>query len=205
MNIPAETVGPILGGIAGVITASATLFGVIIPLSKKWRKADKKEIIDHFDKRVWRIVEQRMRDAAKTAGPANTYVIRIKFLEGLEFAVPLTRDWIEIDPCGAQIQLLEDFPGETRYQLRCPHPYQITTHEHVEQETVEVQYGTMTDMTTGKVYRKGEAWTVPANEAHAVFFSACSSVIITVRPPLPTMVDVPLNLRHLEQITSASS
>ena len=193
--------GAFLTGLATFMTAVG---GGLVFLINRWRKQDKKEILDHFDTKVWAIVEKRMLEAAERAGPDFTHVIRIMFFNGLNCSVPLTREWVEVDPCGAQIQLLETSEDETKYQLRCPTPYQINTHCHIEEESVTVQYGSMTDLSTGKTYRAGQVWIIPPKTPHTVFFSAGSLLIITVRPPLPTMNTHPLELRHLEQITSGN-
>lgn len=196
-----EPIGPILVGVAAIITAVVTLItALILPIIKRWRKEDKRELINHFDHKVWAIVEQRMLAAAELAGPDGTHVIRIHFFNGLSCAVPLTRAWVEVDPCGAKIQLLETSEHETVYQLYCPAPYQISTHMHIEEESVKVDRGQMIDITTGATYHENDVWTIPPHTPHSVFFSAGSLLTITVRPPLPRNTDIPLDLKHLNQI-----
>ncbi len=186
--------------LAGLATFTTAAIGGVMWLFNRLRKQDIKKITDHFDIKVWAIVEKLMREAADRAGPEDTHVIRLTFVNGQSCAVPLTREWIEVDPCGSQIQLLETSWNETKYQLRCPSPYQISTHTHIEEEMVTVQYGRMTDLSTGVKYGPGDSWTIPPKIPHSVFFEAGTLLIITVRPPLPRNTAVPLDLKHLNQI-----
>jgi hypothetical protein len=203
MMIPPESIGPILQGVAALIVGSISIYtAIVIPIIKRWRREDKEEMKDHFEQKVWAIVEQRMIAAADLAGPDSTHVIRIMFMNGLSCAVPLTRGWVEVDPCGAKIQLLETSETETVYQLYCHAPYQISTHTHIEEESVKVERGSMTDLSTGDTYGENDVWTIPPKTPHAVFFSAGTLAIITVRPPLPKHTEVPLDLKHLNQIDS---
>lgn len=189
--------GQFFGGLAAILSAVA---GGTVWIFNRWRKHDLKQITDHFDTKVWAVVEKRMLDAAARAGPDDTHVIRIIFVNGLKCSVPLTPEWVEVDPCGAKIQLFESSNDETTYQLHCPAPYQIATHAHIEEESVTVQRGSMTDMATGRVYHSGETWVIPPQTHHTVFFAAGSLFMVTVRPPLPRNSSVPLDLKHLKQI-----
>jgi hypothetical protein len=191
--------GQFLAGLAAILTAVGAGF---VWIFNRWRKHDLKQITDHFDTKVWAVVEKRMLEAAARAGPEDTHVIRIIFVNGLKCSVPLTHEWVEVDPCGAKIQLFESSSEETTYQLHCPSPYQIATHAHIEEEEVTVQRGFMTDLVTGKVYHPGDTWTIPPQTPHSVFFSAGSLMMIAVRPPLPRNSSVPLDLKHLKQVES---
>jgi hypothetical protein len=188
--------GQFLGGLAAILTAIA---GAIVWTFNRWRKHDLKQITDHFDTKVWAIVEKRMLEAAARAGPDQTHVIRVIFVNGSRCSMPLTHEWVEVDPCGAKIQLFESTDGETSYQLHCPAPYQTATHAHIEEESITVQRGSMTDVLTGDVFSPGDTWIIPPQTPHTVLFSAGSLMMVTVRPPLPRNTSVPLDLKNLKQ------
>lgn len=164
--------------------------------------ARKQAITDQFHRAVCDMIRKGMEAAAEEAGPDHTHVIRISFLTGHYLAVPLTRKWVTVDRSGAAVQLLHSDAESTRYQLDCPAPYEIEAHHHPEIERVTVVYGSMQDMTSGKVYGPGETWEIPEGKSHHVLFSGETMVLIVVTPPLPTTRSVPLNLDDLPLIAS---
>lgn len=185
-----------------VIAAACSLLAAVFGyLARRNVRTQGDRITKQINDIVWPLIAERMTDAANRAGPDQTHVIRLAFLSGNFIAVPLTREWIEIDRSLARIQLLGTNSTETEYQLSCPNPYQIESHTHPETEIARVERGQMIDLDTGKRYGVGASWEIPANMPHRVFFAAGTRVSITVRPPLPLNSEVPLSLDGLPRIS----
>jgi hypothetical protein len=166
-------------------------------------EARKEAITAEFHLAVCDMIRKGMQEAAEEAGPDHTHVIRCSFLTGHYIAAPLTRKWITVDRSGAAVQLLHSDEESTRYQLDCPGPYEIESHNHPEIERVTVVNGSMADMITGRIYGPGETWEIPEGKNHHVLFGTGTMVYIKVVPPLPTIRKVPLNLDDLHLIGSA--
>lgn len=162
--------------------------------------ARKEAIERHITKECFKLIRAGMEQAAVEAGISETYVVRLMFATGFSLGVPLVRRQVMVDTSGSSIVLMHSDNEKTRYQLDCPSPYEITTHSHPESESVTVVYGMMEDLDTGKIYYPGDIWTIPPNQHHSVLFYSGTTVCIEVRPPLPLLRDVPLDLENLHMI-----
>jgi hypothetical protein len=158
------------------------------------------DLMNHVTKECFRLIRASMEQAAEEAGILETYVIRLMFATGFSVSAPLVRRQVMVDTSGASIALMQSDEEKTRYQLTAPAPYEIKTHSHPESEEVTVVYGMMEDLDTGKIYYPGDKWTIPPNTAHRVLFYSGTTVCIEVRPPLPLLRDVPLDLENLHLI-----
>lgn len=174
---------------------------LITRLEHRWR-AERVE----FSEQVCNLLRQQMEDAARKAGSKRTRVIDIEFLDQPAILhVPVILDeWLTVLP-GVQIMGDEYRADSTTYILRVAQIAQIRQHRHRRTETVQVIRGTMTDLNTGKTYKPGDIWTIPAGEPHSVQFLApvgrAGKVMITTQPALPDSAEQPLKLEDLSVLT----
>ena len=152
----------------------------------------------------WDLIRKQLEDAVEKAGAENVRVIDLRFQEGLFFAVPIILDrWLQVLPEGAEVMGDRFGTSVTEYFLRCNHPTRLKDHCHLCEEVVTVLQGEMTDLNTGKVYRMGETWVVPAGEWHAVRFDAPARghglFKVAVKPPLGSPLQTPLQLSDISK------
>jgi quercetin dioxygenase-like cupin family protein len=72
-------------------------------------------------------------------------------------------------------------------------------HSHEESEEIRVESGLITCMVTGRHYRPGDTWSIPAGEMHGAYFLD-TVAILKYHPPLPNGVERPVNLDAMGDI-----
>lgn len=189
--------GPLLGGIASLITV---LWGIAMWTFNRMAKLRTKQFIDATTAAVQAIIAARMRSMIEDRDPKTYYTMDLSFPDGNKLAVPMIP--------GVPVRVLENVdvtvihhgPQETILSLVCDGFGHIGEHCHeMTSERIEIKRGTMTDVKSGRVYRAGDVWEIPAGESHGAVFQDVIALLYH-KPPLPTAAERPVNLDAMEKI-----
>lgn len=192
-----EELAKLLGALAAIITP---LWGITLFIQSRIAKRQTGEIVTATTAAIQAFISRRLMQCIDGRDPASYYTLEMAFPGGESMRVPMIP--------GLPLQVLENIKvtvtshskTETIATLVCEGHGNVGLHAHpTHHESIRVETGAMTCMTTGKIYREGDVWDIPAGEFHGAFFSNCV-LIIRYHPPLPTASAAPVNLDAMKTL-----
>jgi hypothetical protein len=163
--------------------------------SRKWKV--------RYDTSVRALLEATKQNILKLVGKSDQAHIRtldIRFEGGIYISLPVIIGVSYSPYPGLEMTGLRTNHDGTHYTLATQQPVTLVRHCHEEEEGVEVVSGTMTDLDSGRVYRRGETWQIDPNKNHRVYFESHGLFLCTIKPPLPLANDRPVNVDRLHEL-----
>jgi quercetin dioxygenase-like cupin family protein len=165
----------------------------------------KAEIFAHVDlsiSGILRTLGSIAAQQAKALDPSSYHTLDFRLRSGDELHIPIIPEvWIQILP-SCRITLARTEHHATVYLLDVQGFARLPWHSHIGQETIQVLRGTMTDRKTGRLYRSGEIWDIPAGSEHGADLEN-ALLCIAYAPPLPTAAQRPVDLSAIHTVFEA--
>lgn len=180
-----------IGETSAILSSSAAVGALVLAVARFWisraEKRCKAEIlITRTDvlKAIGSKIERQIARKDKT-----TYVTLDYRMDGQDgfLRVPLLYEEIVEPLQGLRLQLVDHDKHRTKYSISTigfAAPVRLHWHYHEEAEVLHIIEGTVTDISTGRIYRAGEIWPIAPGVRHAADFCEAYA-LATVRPPLP--------------------
>jgi quercetin dioxygenase-like cupin family protein len=178
---------------AGTLLASlAALIAAVLGVAK-WldsRNAKRQRVVLHAVETTLQAMLHKLTKSMAEAAeedPKSCLTLDFATPDGVRLRVPIPRyRKIEIWDGVWLSQRMQQGTDCSVLVLECPSISPLPDHLHWESlETATVLAGTMTDLSTGRVYHAGETWTIPAGEIHSSSFHH-AVVELRIKPPLKT-------------------
>lgn len=186
-----EDLAKLLGALTAILTP---LWGITMFIQSRIAKRQTGEIVAATTAAMQAFIARQLMQCIDGRDPNSFYTLEMAFPGGESMRVPMIP--------GLPLQVLENIKvtvtshtkSETIATLVCEGFGNVGMHSHpTHHESIQVVSGTMTCMTTNKIYRQGDIWEVPPGEMHGAFFANCV-LVIRYHPPLPTAANAPVNL-----------
>lgn len=192
----ADKIGIGIGAVASAVAA------VLVPVLRKLRRIDKRidALKDTSISGILKATASNIRALCEVADPQKLRTLDIGFEHGIYVSIPIIIGTTYSPYSGLEITGIRSNAECTDYSMQTTQPVTLVRHSHEEREIVEVLDGSMTDLDSGRVYRKGEAWDIEPNLQHRVYFEAHGLYIATIRPPLPLASERPVNVDRLHEL-----
>ena len=196
-TVTMSDIGSLLGGFAALL---ASLWGIAIWIAAKVCRKRTDEIISATTGAIQKFISGQMESLIHGRDPASYYTLDLSFPGGDSLRIPMI--------CGVPITALENVTvtvtshnkRETIATLVCKGFGHIPPHAHAAHyETVTVVAGTMTCLSSGRIFREGESWDIPPGEFHSATFADCV-LILRYHPPLFTAAERPVDLSKMATI-----
>jgi hypothetical protein len=176
--------------------------GTILAIVKKWINAASKNVQTGLEHILQDNGTALLRQFESI--PPETYLtLDFRQVDGSrELFVPLHPIHIAEPLTGLRLRLIAARSDCSLYEIDTvnhPLPIRIPWHHHDGTETVTLIEGTMTDTSTGRVYRSGETWEIPPGTDHTTEFH-CAFAVARMRPPLPTGKTRPMKIEGITHI-----
>ena len=190
-------VAGLLGGSAALL---ASLWAIAIWVAAHICRKRTDEIISATTGAIQKFIGAQMDAIILNRDPRSFYTLDLMFPAGESLRIPMIS--------GVPVQALENITitvsahckKETIATLVCKGFGHIPSHAHaLHHESVRVISGTMTCLTTGKIYREGDSWEIEPGTFHAATFHDCV-LILRYHPPLHTAHDRPVDLSAMATI-----
>ena len=136
----------------------------------------------------------------KELDPKSYFTLELEFPGGPKMRVPMVQ--------GRPLGMLENITVEvthvtserTTATLVCNGFGHVDMHCHpTHHERIRVDAGTMTCLLTGRIFREGDVWDVPAGEMHGAHFQD-AVLILHYTPPLPRASEHPVNVDAMQSL-----
>lgn len=190
----------ITAAISLVVTLSGAI-GAFVLWLRKWGKRTRQEIVQAATTAgIQAAVKQHLEALAEKEDPNNYFTLDVHFDGGLCLAVPMFKGSGALVAENMVMRVARHGKDYTALDLQCHGFGHLPKHHHASTcETIEVKEGIVTHLETGRIYRAGETWVIPAGEVHSATFQDCWC-IVTHRPALPTAHERPMNLDAMERV-----
>lgn len=195
----ADKIGYAISAIVAAVSAATV---ALVPILNRLKKLSSKvdTLSNISTPSLLAAARVNVLDAVKGSCPDRVHTLDIKFAQGIYVSIPVIvgktySPWPGLDLTG-----IRSCGDGTFYNLTTTHPVTLVRHSHEEKETVEVIMGSMTDLDSGRVYRKGETWEIEPQRDHRVFFEAHGIFVVTVQPPLPKLAERPVSVDRLTEL-----
>lgn len=192
-----EDLAKLLGVLATILTP---LWGITMFIQSKIAKRQTGVIVAATTAAMQSFIARQLLRCIDGRDPSTFYTLEMAFPGGESMRIPMIP--------GLPLQVLENIKvevvshnqKETIATLVCDGFGNVGMHSHPSHhESIRVIAGTMTCMSTGKLYREGDTWEVQPGEMHGAFFANCV-IVIRYHPPLPTAAESPVNLDAMNSV-----
>jgi hypothetical protein len=186
--------------LSGVAAAAIPIWAVTLWLFNRFFKQKEKELTDATTASVQRLIRDRMLSTIEDLDPQQFYTLDVNFRDGMSMTVPMIpRKPLHVLE-NITLEVIDHNSEVTLLFLRCDGFGHIGPHHHAFTcETLEIRSGIVTHLETGKQYRTGDVWVIPAGEVHSATFQDCTA-FVTHRPSLPTAKERPVDLEQMGAI-----
>lgn len=190
--------------IGSMLVGVAAILGVFVTIMKWMMNRDRNKqtdlILAATTAMVQKNIVKMMLDATEKLDPEKYYTHELCFPGDLKMFVPMIPGVPLPILENITIQVIAHNSKETILAMNCTGFGHIGQHSHGDTtEEIRIQSGMMTDLKTGKQYRKDDVWIIDPNVEHSATFQDCVAIVI-LRPPLPTAKERPVNMDDSEKI-----
>lgn len=147
-------------------------------------------------------VAGNIRTITEQTDPKKLHTLDIMFAHGVYVSIPVVIGMTYSPWPGMDLTGIASTEIETTYSLKTVQPVALVRHSHEERESVMVLTGSMTDLDSGRVYRRGEAWDIEPGMDHRVYFEAPGVFVATIQPPLPHAAERPVNVDRMHELAT---
>jgi len=197
---PSYSLGEVGTLLVGTAALGTLLWGVSMAILRAWYTKGKSDL----ELTMNRAIQSHLLGSIAHLDPAKYYTLDVHFENGQTIIIPMV-PFVELTISeNLTICVLDQTAEETKLQMRTNNgPASLRRHRHeLTCERILVERGTMTDMKTGTIYRKGDMWEIAAGQIHGAWFSDHFLATVLHKPALPTAAQRPVDLRHLEEAMS---
>lgn len=190
-------IGTFLSGAAAV---AIPLWAAATWTFRRLVRKNEKDLVDATTASVQRLIKDRMLASIEDLDARTYYTLDVNFANGLSMTVPMIpRHPLHVLE-NITIEVIDHSADNTLLFLKCEGFGHIGPHDHgYTCETIEVRSGVITHLETGRQYRTGDVWVIPAGEVHSATFQDCTAFIVH-RPSLPTAKERPVDLEQMGAI-----
>jgi hypothetical protein len=186
------------------LTAIASIFATVsaaaIWIGTKVSRKRTDEIISATTGAIQKFIASQMTNAIEGRDPKSYYTLDLLFAGGETLRVPMIPGVALTALENIAITVTAHCKSHTIATLVCKGFGHIPSHAHASHhEDIRVISGMMTCLTTGKIYKENDVWTIPPGEFHAATFHDCV-LIIRYHPPLLTAHERPVDLTAMDQV-----
>lgn len=189
--------GTFFAGLAAIITI---LWSIGMCAFKRWFC----RLSVSVNSTVLRILRKSIEGQLDGRPPESYYTHGIHFTNGIVLHAPMIPN-VELTIAeNLTISVANHDSDCTTLALKSSGHSYLPPHFHPHtSELIEVRAGDVVHLETGRIYRSGETWFIPANEPHSAVFSTNFFGLVSCRPPLPTAKEVPVDLERMEMAFAA--
>lgn len=182
-----------------VLTFLVTAGGAFVAFLK-WLRAWRDTMVRATTGYMQQLIKRTLEREALKRDPSEFWTLGIEFEGGHKMAVPMFPGFRVMVAENIEMAVQDHGKDQTELGLWCEGFGTLKRHCHSDNcETVHVERGTVTHLETGRVYRKGETWTIEQGEWHSALFADCYCRVIH-RPPLPSAAVRPVNLDAMKSV-----
>lgn len=199
MNHLLQNLGPwgqFLSGLSAILLVVIPLIRWVI--IRPFRRAQK-ELSDATSSTIHRIVMTKWTEAVEKADPESYWTLDVAFEGDHHMRIPMFPYHCLTVAENVKMAVVAHGKDSTVASLLCdgfgylhPHCHPTTC------ETLEVKQGTVTHLETGRIYRAGDIWHIPAGEMHSATMQD-AFVLITYKPPLKTAKESPPEFSRFQE------
>ena len=192
--------GTFLAGIAALIMAVFTVGGIFYKFICRYINSAKEELMEVTTANMQRMIAKQWRHKIDSTNPEDCFTLDVEFEGGHRMKVPMFDSCKLMISENIEMQIVSHSKEQSIAVLECRGFGHILRHRHEPTcEVLEVREGTVTHIETGKIYRSGDKWSIPAGEFHSAYFHD-AVVFITYRPPLKTAKEQPADFSVMEAV-----